>query len=198
MLRGVIFDLDGTLVDTGLDFHLIRREMGLPQGVPILEALAAAADDGHAERRWAILADHEARGVERATLYPGVLEFFEELERRTVKRAVLTRNSRTSAVATLARFDIEVHLIHAREDGPVKPDPAGIWRICEHWGLEPRECAMIGDYRFDIEAGRAAGTRTVLFAGGRKHSVLAPGEEADYTLASFADVAGFWRWAEVE
>lgn len=40
MPRGVIFDLDGTLVDSGLDFDSMRREMGLDPGTPILESLA--------------------------------------------------------------------------------------------------------------------------------------------------------------
>jgi HAD superfamily hydrolase (TIGR01509 family) len=194
-IRGMIFDLDGTLVDSALDFDLIRRQMGLPPKVPILEALDDL-DDHHAERRWAILAQHELMGVLRATLFPGVIEFFHELDRRRIKRAVLTRNSRASALATLARFELEVHAVHAREDGPVKPDPAGIWRICETWGWGPDQCVMIGDYRFDIEAGRKAGAHTVLFTPGRKHSVLADHERADFTLHSFAEAAGFWDWLE--
>ena len=194
-IRGAIFDLDGTLVDSALDFDLMRSQMGLPPKVPILEALYDLNDD-HSERRWAILEEHELLGVERATLFPGVVEFFHELDRRNIHRAVLTRNSRASALATLARFEIEVHAVHAREDGPVKPDPSGIWRICEKWGLRPDECVMIGDYRFDIEAGRGAGAHTVLFTGGGKHSVLAAHEQANFTLASFSQPAAFWRWLE--
>lgn len=195
MLHGVIFDLDGTLVDSGLDFDLIRHEMGLPAGQPILEALAAGAGDEQADRRWAILAEHEARAVERSTLYPGVLEFLAEVERRGMRRALLTRNSRASALATLARFAIEVHMIHTREDGPVKPDPAGIWRICHEWALRPDECVMIGDYRYDIEVGRQAGTHTVLFAGGRNPLPIYA-QDADFVLENFARPEAFWRWVE--
>lgn len=197
MIRAVIFDLDGTLVDSALDFDLIRRDLGLPAGLPILEALEAVAPV-HRERLHAILAEHEARGVERAVLFPGVVEFFAELDRRGLRRAVLTRNSRKSAEATLARFAIQFHAVHTRDDGPVKPDPAGIWRICEAWGLRPSECVMIGDYRFDIEAGRQAGAHTVLFVGGRKHSVLAEHEQADFTLSSFAQPGDFFDWVDAK
>jgi HAD superfamily hydrolase (TIGR01509 family) len=191
-IRGAIFDLDGTLVDSGLDFDLIRSEMGIAKQLPILEALAEPHPDN--ERRWSILAEHELRGVERAQLFPGVREFLDELARREILRAVLTRNSRISARAVLGRFDIDVHALHARDDGPVKPDPAGIWRICEKWGFQPSECVMIGDYRYDIEAGRSAGSHTVLFTGGRKHSVLAEHEQADFTLTGFTDSSPFFSW----
>ena len=43
-VRGIIFDLDGTLVDSRLDFDAMRHEMGLPTGIPILEGLAAIPD----------------------------------------------------------------------------------------------------------------------------------------------------------
>jgi HAD superfamily hydrolase (TIGR01509 family) len=192
--RGVIFDLDGTLVDSQLDFDQMRREMGIPAGHTILEALELAPPH-EAERMWRIVAEHELRGVERATVLPGVREFLHELARRGIHRAVLTRNSRASAAATLARLELEIDTVVSREDGPVKPDPAGVLQICRHWQLEPRLCVMVGDYRFDIEAGRQAGARTVLFTGaGGRHGML-PGESADLMLASFAEADAFWRWA---
>lgn len=192
--RGIIFDLDGTLVDSGLDFDLMRQEMGIPAGHTILEALESAPD-AEAERMWRIVAEHELRGVERATVLPGVREFLHQLAQRGIHRGVLTRNSRASAAATLARLELEIETVVSREDGPVKPDPAGVLAICRRWQLDPHECVMVGDYRFDIEAGRQAGARTVLFTGsGGRHGML-PGESADLVLASFAEVELFWHWA---
>ena len=43
-IRGIIFDMDGTLVDSRLDYDAIRREMGLPAGMPILEGLEQVPD----------------------------------------------------------------------------------------------------------------------------------------------------------
>jgi HAD superfamily hydrolase (TIGR01509 family) len=171
----------------------MRSEMGLSPGLPLLEAIERlqAAD---ADRCWAILAEHERAGALRATLYPGVREFLNALGQRELRRAVFTRNSRALTRVTLARLELEFDPIVCREDGPVKPHPGAIWKICESWGFRPNECVMIGDYRFDIEAGRRAGTHTVLFTGSGLHSGLGDDESADHTLQSFAEPAALWDW----
>jgi HAD superfamily hydrolase (TIGR01549 family) len=192
-IRGVIFDLDGTLVDSGLDFDLMRREMGLVGDVPLLEALRELPTE-RAALCWAILHEHERRGSQRATLFPGVREFLSALDQRGLWRGIVTRNSRGLTLATLERLEVQFHPIVCREDAPAKPDPAAIWRICETWGIEPRQCVMIGDYRFDIEAGHRAGTHTVLFTGSGEHSGLDEDIQADFVLESFAEAAGLWSW----
>ena len=166
-IRGLIFDLDGTLVDSGLDFDLIRREMSLPDKQPILEALEHL-DGPRRSACWAILDRHEREGAERATLMPGVAELMQAVTARGLRRAVFTRNGRVATVRTLDRLGLTFDAVVAREDAPPKPDPTGIWKICESWGLRPDEVAMVGDYLFDIEAGRRAGTRTVCYAARRR------------------------------
>lgn len=194
-IGGVIFDLDGTLVDSRLDFELMRREMQLPGGLPLLEAIEAADAETQA-RCFEILHRHEMQGAARAQLYPGLRDFLGELVRRNLRRAVFTRNSRVVTAATLAQFDLAFEPVFCREDGPVKPDPWAIWRICESWGLAPRQCLVVGDYRFDIDAGRAAGARTVLFTGSGQHSGLAEHEPADFTLNSYLDAPQLWSWVD--
>ena len=58
-LHGMIFDLDGTLVDSGLDFAAIRRDMGLPAGSPILETLDRIPTGLEKDRMLAVLRRHE-------------------------------------------------------------------------------------------------------------------------------------------
>ena len=193
--RGVIFDLDGTLIDSGLDFAAMRQEMELPQGMPILEAIGALPE-ALAQRCWQILERHEAEGARRATIMPGVTDFLAQLKARGLRLGVLTRNSRQATLLSLARLEIEFDTVMARDDAPPKPNPLGILRICDSWGFHPRQTAMIGDYRFDLEAGRQAGSRAVLFTYGQSPSDYADFPAADYRLASFLDTARFLSWLE--
>ncbi len=195
VIRGVIFDLDGTLVDTGLDFDAMRREMGLPAGRPVLEALAKL-DPDHATRCREILLDHERRGADRADVFPGVRSFLRRLRDRGLQAAVLTRNSRQAAQAVLSRLALSEFFSHliSRDDGPVKPDPWAIHHLCAAWQVVPAETAIVGDFVFDIITGRNAGAATVLFTQGRDPAGIEGAGEADYILPSFERADDFLAW----
>ncbi|MCH8830224.1 MAG: HAD family hydrolase, partial [Planctomycetes bacterium] len=163
-LRGVIFDLDGTLVDSKLDFTAMRAEMELPRGEPILEALTAMPDGRRKRECLSILAVHERNGAEKATLMPGLRGFLAELTRRNILQGVLTRNSRQATDRMLNRLELRFSPVLTREDTAPKPDPAGLLTICEQWGVSPGETLFFGDFQFDLWAGRRAGISTVLYA----------------------------------
>ena len=190
MIDGIIFDLDGTLLDSGLDFELMRAEMGLPPGQPILEALSGLPP-AELPACNAILHQHELAGAERAVPLPGVVDFLLDLERRGIRRAVVTRNSRPITQAMLAKLPVSFDPVITREDGPIKPDPWAAETICRAWQVPPERVVMIGDYWFDIACGRGAGVRTVLYAPtpleADEHQI-AP----DLVLACFTQAANLW------
>jgi HAD superfamily hydrolase (TIGR01549 family) len=176
-IRGVIFDLDGTLVDSGLDFPKIRREMGLPERVPILEALAEIPPGEHLANCLAILDRHEDEAAQRATLMPGAQELLASLAARCIPQAILTRNSRAGTSKMLNRLGLSFACVLTRDDGPPKPDPTGLLKICSIWKAGVTEVIYVGDYLHDVNCGRNAGIRTIL---------LAPGDPPHYaTLADF-------------
>jgi HAD superfamily hydrolase (TIGR01509 family) len=183
-LGGVIFDLDGTLVVQELDFEAMRREIGLPPGTPLLEALDRMARPAR-EAALAVLRRHELAAAATAQLNPGVSVFLEWLAAQRVRRAVLSRNMREAVDRVLGRCGLSFDLVLAREDAPYKPNPEGLWQICEAWALAPAQVLMVGDYLYDLQAGRSAGTRTALVTHGRS---LPFAHLADVAFASFTDV----------
>lgn len=159
--RGVIFDLDGTLTEPLLDFEAIRREVGIASGLPILEALESFAPDARA-RAEVILRRHEMDAIRAATLADGCSELLAQLATRDVPVAILTRNVRDAVDDFLRRFGVQVAGVYTREDGPPKPSPEGVLSLCRTFGLPSRDVWMVGDYKYDVIAGRDAGCRTAL------------------------------------
>jgi HAD superfamily hydrolase (TIGR01509 family) len=159
--RAVIFDLDGTLTEPVLDFDAIRDEIGLRPGLPILEQMVDL--DGPARARAeAIILRHEREAIARATLAEGCAELLAALAALAIPIAILTRNVR-EVVDTFGRaFGFTFHGIYTREDGPPKPSPAGVLALCAQMRVAPAETLTVGDYKFDVIAGRSAGSRTVL------------------------------------
>jgi HAD superfamily hydrolase (TIGR01509 family) len=191
--RAVIFDLDGTLTEPLLDFDAMRAEIGLPAG-PILEqlALADAATQARAEE---ILRRHEREAIARATLADGCAELLAHLASREIPAAILTRNIREVVDTFVASFGFDFAAVYTREDGPHKPSPAGVFALCERMGVAPAETSMVGDYKFDILAGRAAGCSTVLVT-----STHTPGPDElsdwgppDVVVASLRELLPRWR-----
>ena len=159
--QGVIFDLDGTLTAPLLDFEAIRREVGIPSGLPILEAMESF-DAAARARAEVILRRHEMDAIRAATLADGCRDLLAELAARHVPVAILTRNVRDAVEDFLRRFDLRVRAAYTREDGPPKPSPEGVLELCRTFGLQPQQVWMVGDYTYDVIAGREAGCRTAL------------------------------------
>jgi HAD superfamily hydrolase (TIGR01549 family) len=184
-IRGVIFDLDGTLIDSQLDFEAMRREMGFPDGQPILEGIERLSVGPVRDNCLEILHAHERRGAESATLIAGTRELLAELTRLQLPQAILTRNSRAMTALALRRLELEFSQVLTREDAAPKPDPAGLWRICDVWDLTVEEVLFVGDFRFDLLAGRAAGIRTILFAPDRPPDYA---HEADFVVERLIEI----------
>jgi HAD superfamily hydrolase (TIGR01509 family) len=163
--RAVIFDLDGTLADSALDFDAIREEIGLQPGLPILEQLADA-DDATRARAEIIMRRHERDAIAVATLTDGCADLIAHLGSRAIPAAILTRNIR-EVVDTFARtFAFQFAAVYTREDGPPKPSPAGVLSLCAELGVAPADTLTVGDYKFDVMAGKSAGCRTALIHPG--------------------------------
>jgi len=181
MIRGVIFDLDGTLTRPVLDFIALRQEIGFPLGPPHLLARIETLCGVEQERAWAILCRHEERACQIAELNEGGAALFAYLEQERMPRAVVTRNASANARRTLERLGLRCDPVIGRDSGlPVKPSPEPVLHICRHWALKPAEVLMVGDYQDDVFAGRAAGAKCAYLQNGKP---AAPDLPADYCIS---------------
>ena len=90
----------------------------------------------------------------------------------------------------MKRVGLTFDPVLAREDAPPKPEPDGILRICAAWGLLPSEILMIGDYIYDVDAGRRAGAQTALVTHGRDWPFA---HLANVTFPNFRELPDRWE-----
>jgi len=159
-LRLAVFDMDGTITRPLLDFRRIRAEIGLPE--PLLENMMALPPGPERERAFSILERHEDDAADLSELGDGAREALEFLRARGTLLALVTRNSRRSVLRVLEKHALDFDFVVTRDDAPAKPRPEPLWLICERLGVPPAGALMVGDYKYDVIAGRAAGMRTAL------------------------------------
>jgi HAD superfamily hydrolase (TIGR01549 family) len=194
MLRAVCFDLDGTITRPRLDFNKIREEIGQLTGEGTLLDQIARLPESERARALGVLHRHEEEAVAAAELNEGVAELLEFIASRGLRAGLITRNSDQSTREVLERFGLRFHRVITRDSGlPLKPDPAPVLALCREWGLCPAEVLVVGDYRYDTEAGKAAGAFTCLVTNGR---ATADDGGADYVVKAPGEVIRVLREAE--
>ena len=162
--RHWIFDLDGTLTVSAHDFEHMRRELGLAPEAPILEALQAMPP-AQAAPLWEVLNELEFHYAGKASLMQGATELLQNLHDDGRQLAILTRNTMPVVKQTLRACAIDhffpLEHILDRDACIPKPSPDGIMQLLNFWKAEAEDTVMVGDYLYDLEAGKGAGVATV-------------------------------------
>lgn len=183
-----IFDLDGTLTIPVHDFEHMRRELGMCSGADILQTIASS-EAKQKERLIERLDELEAYYAHLAKPALGVVELIEHLAKTECCLGIFTRNTKAMALLSLeaigvAKYFSQAHIV-GRDDAPHKPDPTGLNRLLTQWNVTANDAVMVGDFRFDLEVGKAAGTSTIHVA---KDTQRWP-ELTDYFFPSLKDLA---------
>ncbi|NKI36020.1 HAD-IA family hydrolase [Wenzhouxiangella sp. XN79A] len=186
-LRAVLFDLDGTLADTAPDLvgavARLRARLGLAEidlghlpplaGQGALALMAAGVPElDEAQRevwRSAYLEDYRAHCWDDSRPFDGVPDLLERLDAMGLKIGVVTNKLRALAEPLIRRAgwaDRVAALVGGDDTDRPKPAPDPVEQACRLLGVAPGEAVMVGDDRRDIQAGRAAGSRTVAAAWG--------------------------------
>jgi phosphoglycolate phosphatase len=209
-LRLVVFDLDGTLVDSVGDIGAAANRMLVrlaPSAPPLpLPTVRSFVGDGARELVARVLARagvdapvDEALGVfleayragllETTRPYPGVVEGLDALADRSL--AVLTNKPGDMSRAILEGLGLAGRFFRVYGGGDVpgrKPDPTGLRLLLEEVGAAPAEALMVGDSRVDVRTGRNAGTRVAGVTYGLDSEGLAA-DPPDLLVDSLVDLA---------
>jgi phosphoglycolate phosphatase len=225
-LSAVLFDLDGTLLDTVADIALalnrtmleygyntlaesdVRRMIG--RGSPILIERAAAAQGGTMdeaaqaamlERFFHHYGELEESNEDRARPYPGAAESLHRLHRAGLRTAVVTNKQHRFADALLRRLDLAGWVdVVVGGDTCVrrKPDPQPLLFACESLQVPASESLMVGDSVNDVQAARAAGIPVVCVSYGYNEGRDPRTLDCDSLLDSLADLPALLqvRWTQ--
>ena len=157
----VLFDMDGTIYDSGIDFLAIRERLGLPQnGMPILDQLRAASHETRT-RGIELLHTAEAEGAADGRLIPGTIELLVWLRRRGIRCALITNNSRRSVDAIFAKHPLSFDLVLTRDDAAAKPAPDLFLKALQRFHVQPSHAVAVGDTHLDALAAHRAGIREI-------------------------------------
>lgn len=172
-LRGLVFDMDGTLTVPVIDFpamyravlgeeEYVRIKSESPSGIDILHHIETWSPDKQ-KRAYEIIADFEKQGSDRLQIMPGASELCQFLESKNIRRGLITRNVKDAVDLFHKRFGMPFSPALSREFRPYKPHPAPLLHICSNWEVPPNEVMMIGDsLKDDVACGKRAGAFTCL------------------------------------
>lgn len=187
-LQAVLFDMDGTLVDTSQDFvavvQSLRQEQGLPPASEsrIRQAISNGAQGmleasfdidpksgAFASLREAFLNRYQQQCCQHSKLFEGMDDLLAEIEEAGLPWGIVTNKSARFAEPLLARLGLVDRcgaLICPEHVRHSKPDPEPVLLACARLGVDPGQTVFVGDDKRDIQAGRSAGCLTLAAAYG--------------------------------
>ena len=191
-MKGVLFDFDGTLTQPGsIDFLAIKQAIGCPHDMAILEFINLQPAK-HRVVLTEILEGFEANAARLSTPNRGAEACLSALRMRDVPIGIITRNSLKSVVSALQQFDVieyrDFQAVITREAAPPKPSPEGVFKAAAQMGCLAEELMVVGDFRFDVIAGKRAGAGTILLTNGRKSTMALGDPKPDYVCKHLAEV----------
>lgn len=183
-----IFDMDGTLTIAQHDFDAIRDTLGLPYGVPILEALdqLPATESAPLHRR---LDTIELAIAKQAQPAEGARDLLDYLSHHNRVVGILTRNNLENIDITLKAaglFDyFRTDCLLSRHCASPKPLPDGILKLLNQWKTQTKNAVMVGDSIHDLHAGNAAGVTTVYVDPSKRFAFK---DDADVCIHQLTDL----------
>jgi len=191
-IKGVLFDFDGTLTYPGaIDYSAIKRELQCPPDMPILEFLETLPPDKQAPLT-AILEAKEEAAAQASLPNIGAEKCLSALKKRGIPIGIITRNSMQSVRVALEKFK-EINLedfpaVITREQALPKPNPDGVYQAARRMGISTSQLLVVGDFRFDVMAGHAAGAQTALLKNSDRSVMIKGDPDPDFTVNHLEEI----------
>jgi HAD superfamily hydrolase (TIGR01549 family) len=183
MIKAVVFDLDGTIVESAYEWPDIRRRLGAGSH-PILSYLAGLAEPERSRKR-AELESIEAEATHKAVLKEGIRELLAFLGQAGLKTALVTNNSGRNVSLLLSKYNLEFDCVLSRDSGLWKPSGAPLREALDRIQVLPQECCAVGDSPFDAQAALEAGIPLVFLIGRQRPM---PADARVQTLDSLSEL----------
>jgi 2-phosphoglycolate phosphatase len=193
----VLFDLDGTLIDSAPDLAGAANEMRAERGLPLLpyaslrcmvgsgaRGMVAAAfgvqpgEAGYGALRDEFLARYEARSTRETRVFDDMLPVLDALDAHALPWGIVTNKIERYTGAIVRRLGLAARarvVVSGDTTSHAKPHPAPLLEAARRIGVAPAECMYVGDDLRDVQAGRAANMATIAAAWG----YLGSGEGVD-------------------
>jgi N-acetyl-D-muramate 6-phosphate phosphatase len=190
-IRAVLFDLDGTLLDTAPDLVFALNELRSEQGLPNLtvDSIRQIANLGSkAMVRHALNIDEDAPSfaalrekfltiyqkhiADSTQFYPNIEKVLSHLDEQNIPWGIVTNKltKQTLELLKVLRFDHRPGCVICGDSLPTfKPDPAPILHACQLLKHHPADCLYVGDAATDVTASKAAGTKSLVALYGYIH-----------------------------
>lgn len=167
---GIIFDMDGTLSVSCIDYGKMRESIGIPTG-DLFTVMESWTDGSRIKKSMDTILEIEAVAAAQSEAMPGLFELLSYLQQcPTLRIGLVTRNTPQSVDAFFNAIGNEwrdvFDIMLTREHPHVKPDKRSLLYFARQWNIPPYKLLMVGDSTEDVETGNAAGTATCLIAGG--------------------------------
>lgn len=178
--KAIIFDLDGTLVNTLADISIAANTVFARNNLPLhdmtvykkligwglKELMKKALPPGLRDQATVnsltqeLIETYHTKPVENSLLYPGISQLLSQLQKKSIPLGILTNKAQSITKIIVNRLLADWNFIAVQgaiPELPAKPNPAGAFKIAGYMNIQPKEIILLGDSEIDIQTALNAG-----------------------------------------